>query len=136
MDLNVYLDGGVKKLDVHDSRGHGRYSYIVYNDKNQVLARYTTDVNDATVPEMEVTAFVKALDWLVDYCRGNIEKVNFLSDSELLVKWMNGVYRCSAENIKPLITTCRNQVKMLNMKDVKVSIGKINRNDNKAHVGF
>jgi len=136
MDVTIFIDGAVRKKDIHDSRGQGKHSFIVYNEKNIEVAKHTYTEENITVPEAEMKALNDALSWACDYYFRTSRKgeININTDSELITKWwMIPQPHIKADNIKPLVMQAKASIAMLNAKDCKVSVGKINRNDNRAH---
>jgi len=51
-------------------------------------------------------------------------------DSELLVKQINGVYRCKAENLIPTYLNCRSIIKELKSSGIKVKVEHVKRKFN------
>lgn len=125
----------MQKKNSTDSRGKGKFSFSAFNNNIQIIKR-KNEKDDMTVPETEINALSLALDWLLPYCNNSTKNVVIFSDSELVVKWLSGQYACRADNIKPLYTSCKDRIKVLENKGVAISVEKIDRKDNKAHVGF
>lgn len=71
---------------------------IVDEDDNEI-ARYGKYLGEKTVPESEYNAVILALEKASSYCRNEIE---IWSDSQLVIRQLNKIYRLNAENLKLL----------------------------------
>ena len=92
--LNVYTDGG--------SRGNPGPSAIgvVLVDENQnIIHTHKECIGEGTNNQAEYKALIKALELARKYCT---KKISCVSDSELLVKQLTGVYRIKNEKLRPL----------------------------------
>lgn len=135
MNYKIYIDGGVTKDSVKDSRGKGRFGFMVCNETDHMLDSFSCIKENATVPEMEIQALLAALNTMLHKYMGSKLKddINIYTDSELVEKWMNGEYMVRAENIKVFVTMAKNLVKMLSAGGAGVFIHKIAGKENKAH---
>lgn len=80
--------------------GPAAIGFGIYNENWDPLEERAEYIGDATNNEAEYRALIKALDCATGHCRGEVEH---FSDSELLVKQLNGQYKVKAPNLKPLI---------------------------------
>lgn len=107
MELNIFCDGGAR-----GNPGPAAWAFIVYSDKNRILAQKNEKMGFATNNVAEYTAVVKALEWL----RDNREKLNtgfvprkiiFSLDSNLVVSQLNGVYKIKNSKLREIIVHIR-----------------------------
>ena len=120
MNLTIYTDGGSK-----GNPGPAAIGIVIYEGdrgsnpgtktlKNE-LFRYREDIGTGTNNEAEYEAVVRALELIlgkVDAHRPDIElkslkDINFHSDSELLVKQLNGLYKVKNAHIRDFIFKIR-----------------------------
>jgi ribonuclease HI len=80
--------------------GPAAIGFGIYDENWDLLEERAEYIGDATNNEAEYRALIEALDCATRHCRGDIEH---FSDSELLVKQLNGQYKVKAQNLKPLI---------------------------------
>ena len=93
-NLNIYTDGG--------SRGNPGPSAIgiVFVDENEnVIHQHKECIGEGTSNQAEYKALIKALELAQAYCS---KKVSCVSDSELLVRQLIGVYSIRNEKLRPL----------------------------------
>ena len=133
MDIEVYVDGSVKKASQSDSRGKGAYRFVVIN-RMMLLAEQVKKEDNQTVPETEMKALVEGLTWMDNSGLTKDHDVIVKCDSELVVKWMSGEYKMRAENILPLYLNAKNLIDKLERKGFVVRIEKIRGKENLAHV--
>lgn len=80
--------------------GPAAIGFGIYDERWNRLEERADYIGDATNNEAEYKALIAALDCATGHCRGNVEH---FSDSELIVRQLNGQYRVRAQNLKPLI---------------------------------
>jgi ribonuclease HI len=80
--------------------GPAAIGYGVYSQDWNRFEEKTDYIGEATNNEAEYKAVIAALDCATGHCR---QEVEHYSDSELIVKQLNGEYRVRARNLKPLI---------------------------------
>ena len=93
-NLHVYTDGG--------SRGNPGPSAIgiVFVDENEnIIDIHKECTGEGTNNQAEYTALIKALELATGHCR---RKISCFSDSELMVKQLNGSYRIKKERLRNL----------------------------------
>jgi len=131
--IKMYVDGSVKKASQADSRGQGAYKFVATS--GFLLHDEAFREGDQTVPETEMKALIKGLEWFdgCPYCKSGT-LLTILTDSELVQKWMGGQYRVRAENIMPLYIKAKSLVDKLERKGVIITIEKIRGKENLAHL--
>jgi len=131
--IKMYVDGSVRKVSQADSRGAGAYKFIAMS--SVLLHDQAFREDDQTVPETEMKALIKGLEWFdgCPYCRRDVILFIF-TDSQLVEKWMGGQYRVRAENIMPLYICAKSLVDKLERKGVTIVIEKIRGKENLAHL--
>ena len=109
MSCKIYTDGA--------SRGNpGPASFGVYIQTAQGdIFKLKGYIGEQTNNVAEYTAVVNALQWLVDH---RIHRAELNSDSELLIKQLQGVYRVKSAGLKPLFQEIQNLLKD-NQLDIK-----------------
>lgn len=80
--------------------GPAAIAFGIYDENWNRLEEGSDYIGDATNNEAEYRALIKALDCAAGRCRNEVEH---FSDSELVVKQLNGEYRVKADNLKALI---------------------------------
>jgi len=110
MQINVYTDGGSRQ-----NPGHSGYGLVIYGDHKKILFKEAKYLGIKTNNEAEYMALIGALEWI----SSNIEKyhftqINFFSDSQLMVRQLQHLYKVKAANLKPLFTTVQNFLTQIN----------------------
>lgn len=90
----LYSDGGSR-----GNPGQAAIGIIVCDEDKQIIGTHKECIGNATNNEAEYKGLIKGLEIAAGHCRG---EVCFFSDSELLIKQMNGVYRIKAQNLLEL----------------------------------
>ena len=103
MILKVFTDGGAR-----GNPGPAAVGIVAYNDGREVFQHHEY-IGKATNNVAEYTAVLKAMLLLKQYLQEKvgIERINFFSDSELLVNQLNGIYKVKNANIRELIVKIR-----------------------------
>ncbi len=103
MEINVYTDGGAR-----GNPGIAGYGLVIYGENSDIIYKQAKYLGIKTNNEAEYMALIGALDWIVNNKDiHNITKINFYSDSQLLVRQIQGIYRVKAQNLIPLFTQVR-----------------------------
>lgn len=97
----VYSDGGCK-----GNPGPGSIGVVVCDDKNRRLYSYSECIGECTNNQAEYHALAKGLDLAAKYTR---RRVVAFSDSELLVRQMNGSYRLKNDKLRELYHDVRDR---------------------------
>lgn len=90
----VYIDGG--------SRGNpGDAAFGVYacDEDERPVAAFGRFLGTMTNNEAEYNGLLAALEWAAEE---DVQELHVWSDSELMVKQINGQYRVKSPNLKPL----------------------------------
>jgi ribonuclease HI len=93
--LKVYIDGASR-----GNPGEASYAYIIKEGNKTIVERYSY-IGRATNNVAEYTALVNALEDIVKNFSDKKEVIIY-SDSELLVKQLNGIYKVKDAKIKAL----------------------------------
>ena len=124
MKLSVYTDGGSR-----GNPGISGFGVAILDDTGQVIAKLSKFIGIKTNNEAEYSALIEALTWLNDSkAKFSIDYVNFYSDSQLMVRQVQGKYQVKADNIKPLIAAVRS---LLTQLDISYQFNEILRDKNK-----
>jgi ribonuclease HI len=101
--LTVFTDGGSK-----GNPGPASIGVVFYLDKKKILD-FHQKIGIATNNDAEYQAMIKALSLIKEkkYQFGQIEKINFYSDSQLMVSQINGLYKVKSGKIKEYIFKIR-----------------------------
>lgn len=102
MNCTIYTDGA--------SRGNpGPASFGVYIQTDQgktfELKGY---IGEQTNNVAEYTAVIQALNWLVEH---HVYKAELNSDSELIVKQLQGSYKVKSKGLRPLFQNIQNTIR-------------------------
>lgn len=107
MELKIFCDGGAR-----GNPGPAAWAFVVYGEKNQVLAQKNEKMGLATNNIAEYTAVIRALEWLKGY-RGTMgqdgggPKVEFFLDSKLVVSQLNGLFKVKNPKLRELVIKAR-----------------------------
>jgi ribonuclease HI len=101
--LTVFTDGGSK-----GNPGPASIGVVFYLDKKKILY-FNQKIGIATNNDAEYQAMIKALSLIKEKKDrfGQIEKINFYSDSQLMVSQINGLYKVKSGKIKEYIFKIR-----------------------------
>src|SRR3989344_2456184 len=109
MQLKIYTDGGSL-----NNPGKAASAFLVYKD-GKLLHKHKEKIGIASNNVAEYTALIKALEYLKKYVSRytlHVIRIDIISDSQLMVRQVNGLYKVKNADIKPLHT----RVKMLEMQ--------------------
>ena len=124
--LIIYTDGGSR-----GNPGAAAIGVVIYNEKENVLKKYSQYLGDNfTNNEAEYQAVIFALKKvkaLFGKKKAKALKVEIRSDSELLVKQMEGLYKILEEKIQELFLKAWNL--RIDFEEVKFKL--VARNNNK-----
>jgi ribonuclease HI len=90
----LYTDGGSK-----GNPGPGAIAALIYSHEDELLYEYSECIGHCTNNQSEYKAVIKGLSLCAKYTRG---QVTCFTDSELLVKHMNAVYRLKNDVLREL----------------------------------
>ncbi len=95
--IKIFTDGGSR-----GNPGPGASAFVVVNSDKTIAtgSKYLGEVTNNTA---EYSAVILALDWLLtNFKKLTVQNVNFVLDSELVVRQLNGVYKVKNDQIKIL----------------------------------
>jgi len=121
----IYTDGGSR-----GNPGPSAIGVLFCNEKGEVIKKYSENLGEATNNEAEYQAVIFALKKFKALFGNKLAKnseIEIRSDSELLIKQLNGEYKIVDEKIQPLFLTVWNL--KLDFKKVKFKL--IPREQNK-----
>lgn len=96
MHLSIYTDGGSQ-----NNPGNAAISFVIYGD-GKLLSQYSKKIGIATNNVAEYTALISALDHVKNMDLPRIEEIRCFSDSQLMVRQLNGEYKIKNLPIKLL----------------------------------
>jgi ribonuclease HI len=99
---------------------------VIKNERGQVVSRISQSIGEATNNQAEYQAVIAALEAALKL---GATQVEVRSDSEWLVRQVNGQYRVKAAAIRPLYI----KVKQLQTRFEKCVFRHIPREENQAH---
>jgi len=116
-NLNIYIDGASK-----GNPGAASVGVVICDDKKNIIKKFGKPIGEATNNIAEYTALLYGLQEAVIL---NAKHCNIYSDSELLVKQINGSYKVKDQNIRLLWGLAQHLIETL-----KVNIKYIPREEN------
>ena len=99
-NITIYIDGGSR-----GNPGPAGIGAVFYNEKGETIKTYSEFLGEATNNEAEYQALIFALKKFKSFFGKKIAKqseIKIMSDSEFLVKQLNGEYKISNERIQQL----------------------------------
>jgi ribonuclease HI len=97
--ITAFIDGGAR-----GNPGPAGYGVHVVDDEGNVLAELYEGIGTATNNVAEYRGLIAALEWGVAH---NHTRLHIKSDSQLLVRQVNGDYRVKHEGLLPLYRQAR-----------------------------
>lgn len=95
MKLKIYTDGGSR-----GNPGPAAYAVVITDEGGKVVKEYGRYLGRLTNNEAEYNGAIAALKEALAL---GAEEVEVFSDSEVMVRQVNGVYRCKAANLQPFL---------------------------------
>ncbi|MDW5563405.1 MAG: ribonuclease HI family protein [Methanomassiliicoccus sp.] len=99
MRLKVYTDGGSR-----GNPGPAAYAVVITDEGNKIVREYGRYLGKMTNNEAEYNGAIAALKEALAL---GADEVEVFSDSEVMVRQVNGVYRCKAANLQPFLDEVR-----------------------------
>ena len=118
MAVQIFTDGAAR-----GNPGPAGIGVVIRNDE-KILVEVSDYIGETTNNQAEYMAFIRGLEETIDLGQKNAEA---FSDSELIVKQINGEYRVKNHGLLPLY----NEVKSLLKKFEKIMIYHTPREENK-----
>jgi len=111
MLINVYTDGGSR-----GNPGISGFGFVVLDQNQQVIHQESKFLGVKTNNEAEYLGLIAALTWVNDNVKTHhISEVNFYSDSQLLVRQMQQIYKVKSPGLKPLNSIAVNLLSSLSI---------------------
>ena len=123
----IYVDGGAR-----GNPGPAAVGFVVFDDTKKELHRYGRSIGEHTNNYAEYTALIEALAYLRSKninaeAKGPHNPITIYSDSELVVRQLNGEYKVKDDNLILLYSKARDLMDRIKA----VRIRHIRRNKNK-----
>lgn len=99
MKLKVYTDGGSR-----GNPGPAAYAVVITDESGKVVKEYGRYLGRMTNNEAEYNGAISALKEALAI---GADEIEVFSDSEVMVRQVNGVYRCKAANLQPFLDEVR-----------------------------
>ena len=98
--LNIYTDGGAR-----GNPGPAAIGVVVKDGEGKIIHQFGRTIGKTTNNVAEYQAVVSALEWLATQFRPG--KINFFSDSTLIVNQIKGDWKIKEAHLKPLVARVR-----------------------------
>jgi probable phosphoglycerate mutase len=123
MNISVYTDGGSR-----GNPGISGYGLVIYDDNKKILFQESKYLGVKTNNEAEYSGLVGALEWIEKNKDSlKISQINFFSDSQLMIRQLQGIYKVKAPNLKPLFDKSK---KIIDLIKVPISFKDVRREFN------
>ncbi len=131
--IEVYTDGGCRG---GNPGGVAAYGFLIEGN-GSIKKDYgiLKEGERATNNYAEYMAPIKALEWLKDYDK-KIAKIVVKSDSQLLIKQMNGEWSVNSQSLRELWGRLNDLTEHFEKQDIEVEFEHISRDDNKKADGL
>ncbi len=103
--VHAHCDGGSR-----GNPGPSGYGAVITDDKGQTIAELSEFLGVRTNNYAEYSGLLAVLDWVIT---NNRPWVKLVSDSELMVKQIQGKYKVNSPDLKPLWQEARNRIAKL-----------------------
>jgi ribonuclease HI len=117
--LIAYTDGGAR-----GNPGPAGFGVYITDQDGSRVVELSEYLGQQTNNFAEYSALVAALDWALRNGHGAIQVV---SDSELMVKQLRGIYKVRNENLLPLYEKAQSLIRQLNWFEIKHVLREQNR---------
>jgi len=109
MEISVYTDGGAR-----GNPGPAGLGVVITTTAGQPLYQESKYLGVKTNNEAEYLALIAALTWISqNQSQLQILKISFYSDSQLLVRQINGLYKVKSPHLKPLFSKVQTLLSLL-----------------------
>ena len=108
--LSIFTDGVAR-----GNPGDGGFGVVIKGDDGATIEEIAGYLGKTTNNFAEYSALIAALKGVVKY---NAEKVEIFSDSQLMVRQINGQYSVKSESLLPLYTEAKSLIS--NLRNVKL----------------
>lgn len=111
MTLKIYIDGGAR-----GNPGPAGFGLVVYDLQNNLVHQSCQFLGIKTNNEAEYSGLINALNWInTNASQLKVARLLFYSDSELVVRQIQGRYKVKAPHLKPLYQTAINLLAQINL---------------------
>ena len=111
--LIIYTDGACR-----GNPGPAGIGVVICNESGEIVKEYKDFIGNATNNIAEYRALIKALELASDF---SVTRLECFSDSELMVRQLNGVYRVKDEKLHKLFLLVREKER--GFKGLKIRLG-------------
>lgn len=125
MKISIYTDGGAR-----GNPGISGYGVVVLDEVGKVIYEESKFLGIKTNNEAEYMALVAALTWLNEnWSDQKLTYVNFFSDSQLMVRQMQGIYKVKAPNLLGFYNSAKKLISSISIpvkfKDIRRDLNKL-----------
>jgi ribonuclease HI len=103
--INAHCDGGAR-----GNPGPAGYGAVIQNDQGQILAELSEFLGMRTNNFAEYSGLLACLQYALDH---HHPRLRVVSDSELMVKQIQGKYKVNSPDLRPLWQEARNRIARL-----------------------
>jgi probable phosphoglycerate mutase len=107
----IYTDGAARGR--HNGHGPSSAGFVAYDREGKRLYAAAWALGHRTNNFAEYTALIYALNWALTELPLGRRYVDFKSDSEFMVRQINGIYRVNSPDILPLYTMAKTRLNKL-----------------------
>jgi ribonuclease HI len=118
--VNAHCDGGAR-----GNPGPAGYGAVLQDDAGHILAELSEYLGHRTNNFAEYSGLLGCLQWALDHGR---RKLRVVSDSELMVKQIQGKYKVNSPDLRPLWEEARRRIAQLDAFQITHAL----RHKNKA----
>jgi ribonuclease HI len=118
--VTAHCDGGAR-----GNPGPAGYGALLQDEAGHVLARLSEFLGNRTNNYAEYSGLLGCLQWALD---NGQRRVRVISDSELMVKQIQGKYKVNSPDLRPLWEEARRRIALLECFDISHAL----RHKNKA----
>lgn len=118
--VTAHCDGGAR-----GNPGPAGYGAVLQDESGQVLAELSEFLGVRTNNYAEYSGLLGCLQWALDHGR---QRLRVISDSELMVKQIQGKYKVNSPDLRPLWEEARRRIALLDRFEISHAL----RHKNKA----
>lgn len=122
--VTVYVDGGCTRNGSPDAEAYGSYRLVATDEQRNVVKvleqKLTPYPQHHTNNAAEIQTMINALEKLLEKAGSSKVKypVTVFSDSQLVVKWLDGTFTVNADHLIPLVNYARELAKRFEQLDI------------------
>lgn len=111
MDISIFTDGGAR-----GNPGPAGFGIVIFDKHKKIIFQNSVYLGTKTNNEAEYAGLINALEWVKNNKSNfNLTSFDFHSDSQLLVRQINGLYKVKASNLKLLFATAKDILAEINL---------------------